>query len=113
MQNASQALANTQKKQEWRKGNPLKAWPKRRRPEKTIPAMEKTSSSSSRQLIRQEIEPEKAEKTVQNGYFEDADVKDRTLSDYAGNWQSVYPIWSGTKTNQDYKAYCHGMIIIN
>ena len=40
-----------------------------------------------------EIEPEKAEetKTVQNGYFEDADVKDRTLSDYAGNWQSVYP----------------------
>ena len=23
--------------------------------------------------------------------FEDSDVKDRTLSDYAGNWQSVYP----------------------
>ena len=40
-----------------------------------------------------EIEPEKEEntKTVHNGCFEDADVKDRTLSDYAGNWQSVYP----------------------
>ena len=39
------------------------------------------------------IEPEKAEdtKTVQNGYFEDTAVKDRTLSDYAGSWQSVYP----------------------
>ncbi|WP_436969147.1 ZinT family metal-binding protein [Agrobacterium salinitolerans] len=25
------------------------------------------------------------------GYFEDAQIKDRPLSDYAGDWQSVYP----------------------
>jgi zinc transport system substrate-binding protein len=25
------------------------------------------------------------------GYFEDSQIKDRPLSDYAGDWQSVYP----------------------
>ena len=28
---------------------------------------------------------------IYNGYFEDNQVKDRTLSDWAGDWQSVYP----------------------
>ena len=56
--------------------------------EKNLKALKQTTDQAGA-----EIEPEKAEetKTVQNGYFEDADVKDRTLSDYAGNWQSVYP----------------------
>lgn len=30
-------------------------------------------------------------KTVQNGYFKDKDVTDRSLSDWSGKWQSVYP----------------------
>src|SRR5699024_4306700 len=28
---------------------------------------------------------------VYNGYFDDADVEDRSLSDWEGEWQSVYP----------------------
>ncbi|WP_314062073.1 zinc ABC transporter substrate-binding protein AdcA [uncultured Vagococcus sp.] len=32
-----------------------------------------------------------AEKTVYHGYFEDKQVKDRELADWAGDWQSVYP----------------------
>ncbi len=58
--------------------------------------------------------------TVYNGYFEDSAVKDRTLSDYAGEWQSVYPylldgtldqVWDykakikGGMTAEEYKAY--------
>ena len=69
-----------------------------------------------------EIAPEEEEdtKTVANGYFEDSAIKDRTLSDYAGDWQSVYPyLKDGTldqvfdykakltksKTAEEYKAY--------
>ena len=52
--------------------------------------------------------------------LEDADVKDRTLSDYVGNWQSVYPFLedgtfdqvfdyksklTGKMTQAEYKAY--------
>lgn len=46
------------------------------------------------------------EKTVYNGYFEDADVKDRALSDWAGDWQSVYPFLQDGTLDQvfDYKA---------
>ena len=32
-----------------------------------------------------------AEKQIYKGYFEDAQVKPRTLSDWEGDWQSVYP----------------------
>ncbi|MGZ1041690.1 ZinT/AdcA family metal-binding protein, partial [Streptococcus thermophilus] len=41
-----------------------------------------------------DIQPEDRsndKKTVQNGYFDDKDVKDRELSDWSGEWQSVYP----------------------
>ena len=30
-------------------------------------------------------------KPHQKGVFEDSQVSDRTLSDYSGDWQSVYP----------------------
>ena len=66
--------------------------------------------------------PEEGEaaKTVYQGYFEDSAVKDRSLSDYAGDWQSVYPylldgtldqVWdykaklTGAMTAEEYKAY--------
>lgn len=33
----------------------------------------------------------KHDKAISDGYFKDEQVKDRELSDYAGEWQSVYP----------------------
>ncbi|WP_161978639.1 metal ABC transporter solute-binding protein, Zn/Mn family [Streptococcus sp. S784/96/1] len=68
------------------------------------------------------IQPEKApEKTVYAGYFEDSAIKDRLLTDWSGEWQSVYPylvdgtfdeIWDykakksqGEMTAQEYKDY--------
>jgi zinc transport system substrate-binding protein len=31
------------------------------------------------------------EKTIAKGYFKDEDVKPRTLADWQGEWQSLYP----------------------
>lgn len=44
--------------------------------------------------------------TVYNGYFKDSAVKDRKLSDWSGNWQSVYPFLQDGTLDQvmDYKA---------
>jgi zinc transport system substrate-binding protein len=60
-----------------------------------------------------------AEKSVQDGYFEDAQVQSRPLSDWQGDWQSVYPLLAdgtldpvmahkaehGDKTAGEYRAY--------
>lgn len=54
-----------------------------------------------------EIKPdEDTTKTVYNGYFKTKDVKDRKLTDYSGDWQSVYPfLEDGTLDPvMDYKA---------
>ena len=56
---------------------------------------------------------------IYSGYFEDEQIKDRSLSDWAGDWQSVYPYLqddtldevfadkaeSGDKTAEEYKSY--------
>ncbi|ETX27982.1 ZinT family metal-binding protein [Roseivivax isoporae] len=56
---------------------------------------------------------------VYRGYFDDDQVADRPLSDWAGDWQSVYPLLMdgtldpvmedkaahGDKTAEDYRAY--------
>lgn len=56
---------------------------------------------------------------IYKGYFEDAQVKDRPLADYAGDWQSVYPLLKdgtldsvmthkaeqGDKTADEYRSY--------
>lgn len=62
---------------------------------------------------------EEAEK-IHAGYFEDSHVQERTLSDWEGDWQSVYPYLldgtldevfehkaehKGDKTFEEYKAY--------
>ncbi|MFC7063211.1 metal ABC transporter solute-binding protein, Zn/Mn family [Halobacillus seohaensis] len=62
---------------------------------------------------------EKSEK-IYEGYFEDSQVKDRSLSDWEGDWQSVYPYLQdgtldevfdhkeaheGDKTAEEYKKY--------
>ena len=48
----------------------------------------------------------KIPKTVQKGYFEDSQVKDRSLANYAGDWKSVYPYLQDGTLDQvfDYKA---------
>jgi zinc transport system substrate-binding protein len=60
-----------------------------------------------------------AEKQIYNGYFDDSQIQPRTLSDWEGEWQSVYPLLMdgtldpvmadkaahGDKTAGDYKAY--------
>lgn len=56
---------------------------------------------------------------IYDGYFDDDQVKDRPLSDYAGDWQSVYPLLQdgtlapvmdrkaqkGDQTAEEYTAY--------
>ncbi len=81
-------------------------------------ALEKTTSQAGVEILPED--GAKTARTIYNGYFEDSAVKDRTLSDYAGEWQSVYPylldgtldqIWDykaklkGGMTAEEYKAY--------
>lgn len=54
-----------------------------------------------------EVAPEEDKtKTVETGYFKTKDVKDRKLTDYSGNWQSVYPLLQDGTLDPvwDYKA---------
>lgn len=60
-----------------------------------------------------------SDKSVHDGYFDDAQVQDRPLSDWQGEWQSVYPLLTdgtldpvmarkaekGDKTAAEYRAY--------
>lgn len=68
-----------------------------------LKALEKTTNQAGVDIL-----PEAAEtaKTVYAGYFDDSAVKDRSLSDYAGDWQSVYPYLLDGTLDQvfDYKA---------
>lgn len=72
--------------------------------ESNLKALEKTTSQEATGTA-EEATPAPA-KTVYNGYFEDKDIKDRDLSDYAGEWRSVYPLLKDGALDQvfDYKA---------
>ncbi|MBP2624326.1 zinc ABC transporter substrate-binding protein AdcA [Streptococcus oricebi] len=118
-ENASKALATTLSKEagvELDVLNPLESLTEKQTKagesyltimEANLKALLKTTSQAG-----PEISPEKEEnsKTVQNGYFEDSAVKDRTLSDYKGDWQSVYPFLQDGTLDQvfDYKAKLTG-----
>ncbi|HEL2510692.1 TPA: zinc ABC transporter substrate-binding protein AdcA [Streptococcus suis] len=86
--------------------------------EDNLTALEKTTSQEGSEILPEE--GAETAQTVYNGYFEDSAVKNRTLSDYAGEWQSVYPylldgtldqVWDykarikGGMTAEEYKAY--------
>lgn len=86
--------------------------------EDNLTALEKTTSQEGSEILPEE--GAETAQTVYNGYFEDSAVKDRTLSDYAGEWQSVSPylldgtldqVWDykakikGGMTAEEYKAY--------
>lgn len=47
---------------------------------------------SSKVKVKDEKASHKHDKAIQDGYFKENQVKDRELSDYSGNWQSVYPL---------------------
>lgn len=72
--------------------------------EENLQALEKTTGVASKEVHPEEEEA--TEKTVAEGYFEDSQVADRTLSDYAGTWRSVYPLLESGELDQvfDYKA---------
>lgn len=74
--------------------------------EDNLAALEKTTSQEGVEIKPEDGEDEDAGKTVYNGWFKDEDVKDRTLSDYAGEWRSVYPLLLEGKLDQvfDYKS---------
>lgn len=86
--------------------------------EDNLAALEKTTRQEGKEILPED--GKKDEKTVYKGYFEDSAVADRTLSDYEGDWQSVYPylldgtfdqVWdykaklTGSMTAEEYKAY--------
>ena len=66
-----------------------------------------------------DAKPASDAKSVYKGYFEDSQIQDRTLADWQGDWQSVYPYLTdgtldpvmahkaekGDKTAQEYRAY--------
>lgn len=83
---------------------------------------EKSGDASHKHDHAHEHEHEHAkegEKSIYKGYFEDEQVEDRDLSDWEGDWQSVYPYLQdgtldevmahkaehGDKTAEEYRAY--------
>lgn len=72
--------------------------------QENLKALKKTTSVTGKE-IKAEKETS-TEQTIYNGYFKDTQVKDRKLSDYAGDWQSVYPLLKKGTLDQvfDYKA---------
>ncbi|MBF0786746.1 MULTISPECIES: zinc ABC transporter substrate-binding protein AdcA [unclassified Streptococcus] len=75
-----------------------------------LKALEKTTSQAGSDILPEE--GARTSKTVYAGYFDDSAVKDRTLSDYAGKWQSVYPYLLDGTLDQvfDYKAKLSGQM---
>ncbi|MGT2716496.1 zinc ABC transporter substrate-binding protein AdcA [Streptococcus respiraculi] len=75
-----------------------------------LKALEKTTNQAGTDILPED--GAETAKTVYAGYFEDSAVKDRKLSDYAGEWQSVYPYLVNGTFNQvfDYKAKLSGQM---
>ena len=79
----------------------------------------KAPASSHDHTHDHDAKPAAEEKSVYKGYFEDSQIQDRTLADWQGDWQSVYPYLTdgtldpvmahkaekGDKTAQEYRAY--------
>lgn len=87
--------------------------------QETATKEEKTAAQSTATSTEKEVETKEVEKTAANGYFEDADVQERPLSNWENKWQSVYPFLQdgtldevfehkakdGDKTVEEYKEY--------
>lgn len=70
--------------------------------EENLQALKKTTDTNS----KLQVNSVEKEKTVHNGYFKDEDIETRELSNWSGEWQSVYPfVLDGTFDQVfDYKA---------
>ena len=73
--------------------------------EQNLLALEKTTKQSGKEIHPETTDPHDNQ-SVSSGYFEDEQVTDRPLSDYAGSWQSVYPLLKNGDLDEvfDYKA---------
>lgn len=69
-----------------------------------LAALLKTTNTENNSPLAQTTKV--TEKTIYNGYFEDVDIQDRPLTDWAGEWQSVYPYLVDGTLDQvfDYKS---------
>lgn len=69
-----------------------------------LAALQKTTATHGQAIPSEN--PTESKQTVAQGYFKDEAVKDRNLSDYAGDFQSVYPYLKDGTLNPvfDYKA---------
>lgn len=69
---------------------------------KNLKALELTTKREGKEIQPEEV----TSKSVYNGYFKDSAVKDRKLSDWSGDWQSVYPFLQDGTLDQvmDYKV---------
>lgn len=78
--------------------------------EENLKSLEKTTTQEGVEILPEEGAD--TAKTVYAGYFNDSDVKDRSLSDYVGEWQSVYPYLLDGTLDQvfDYKAKLSGQM---
>ncbi|UUV98135.1 zinc ABC transporter substrate-binding protein AdcA [Vagococcus luciliae] len=70
--------------------------------EKNLESLSKTTGVSSTKIVSDD----KNKKTIQTGYFEDSQIQNRPLSNWSGEWQSVYPLLKNGTLDQvfDYKA---------
>ncbi|QLK86864.1 zinc ABC transporter substrate-binding lipoprotein AdcA [Staphylococcus sp. 17KM0847] len=80
------------------KFNNMEAVSKDQAKDATYQTLMKENVKNIEKALNDKIEAEddkaadKHSKAIQDGYFKDSQVKDRELSDYAGEWQSVYPL---------------------
>ena len=72
--------------------------------EKNLESLSQTTGMASKNDL--EAKQGDTEKTVQAGYFKDNEIQDRPLSNWKGDWQSVYPLLQKGELDQvfEYKA---------
>ncbi|QPS71552.1 zinc ABC transporter substrate-binding protein AdcA [Lactococcus garvieae] len=72
--------------------------------EENLKSLKKSTSIKGKDI--QSEAPSETTQNIANGYFSDDAVKDRSLSDYTGEWQSVYPLLQKGSLDQvfDYKS---------
>lgn len=88
--------------------------------QETSTKQEQISESSSQEEKHEHNHSDTQDDKIYKGYFEDSQVKDRPLSDWEGDWQSVYPYLQdgtldevfaskaehkGDKSAEEYKQY--------
>ncbi|MBX8994545.1 zinc ABC transporter substrate-binding lipoprotein AdcA [Staphylococcus pettenkoferi] len=66
--------------------------------DQNIKSIDKALNANNK--VKDEKSAHKHDKAIQDGYFKENQVKDRPLSDYKGEWQSVYPLLENNKLDK-------------